>query len=1645
TVTGTNDLPVAKVDTGAVNENSSVTVDVLANDTDLDDDAQFTLDKVASEKGLVTIVDNKLVFEATGADFDHLADGVTEQVVVTYTMSDESGEPITSTATITVTGTNDGPIALDDTYTIGSETLLFRESFEHMTNTGRWTVVNGDQVGDWDATNGLEIQRDGLIAKATDGNYIAELDAHQNTAITTTINTAGQDSIRVEFDYNPRRDGDSSSDMKFSFSGEIITVHADGTVSGGDTSKVSINGPDSNGWYNVTAEFDVQNDSADLSFAGAGNSDSYGALLDNITVTGINKPVLTTEEEIAIEITFAELLANDTDIDGDDLLIVRDSIISPTNGKIEVDYENGVITFTPDKDYNGEATFKYAVTDSNGGYDDATVTLNVTPVNDAPVASDDPQTFTVKLGTFVAGNSWEFDQVDIKADVGKLGENVSDKSDHQLTFTNGYELGVEGDVNGGPAAQLQYNRETGESEKIAINLPKPASSFSFAVSHLVSGEGAAGEQGMWTAYLDGKPVQSGVFSLDSGHEGSFKIDLGDVAFDTVVFEATDFVDGEAKQTDSSDYFLVGFEATGTGAYAVNQSEGEIRIPISEILSNDIDLDGDEITITGFGDQKAFIDGDYVVFDFDDNFSGKTSFEYTISDGNGGSDTANITIIVNPDVPTVNVVSIDVNATKVNEGESLSFTVNISESSALSQLLAVKFGVKPNQVGHADNQDVDLSNATFTNGVTYNAYTGELFVPPNVDSFDIVIPTVLDGEVEPTENYNIEVGGVAASGDILNDDRPEVDLNGTQYQIDMVSESASHSNVFGYYIWDSNTGTAELNVLIGNTNSVVDKQALALLNSLDNVEFFLLSDGANAVEPNDVLTVDADGKLFINDSESDQTAYFSHVDAHKSQFQISDDKSEIKIEDLPVNNGDKDYNDLVISIHPVDDGIDYSTNYVEGQGGAAIADVDADIFDDNNLISSMSIKLTNGKTGDQFDDSAVDRSKFSVTNDPITGLLVITALNGGSLAADEFEAALKAITFSNTSDDPDNTDRVIEVTVTDDKGQVSAAAETVISVTDTSDGGNNDDLPIAKDFDLDSDHSVVKVNFAPNATDVQDDVFADDNKVTSVRLESLPTNGDLYYKDAESGSFVKITQEMLDTSDVEFRDDTEVYYVVDQDAQVTRAISNSELAGTSGVSELSLNGIFISGGTFDGGEFEKGNATIEYDPTNKQEGVFVSTDHNEGLGEETSFGEFISIASDKGNISEATLHLVSLQGLLGTNSHAKVVAYLFDNGQSVGTPFDLDITVPHPNPDHSGTATVSSSVTFDEVRLVVVNTNNGGQGAGFNIAGVNMVVSGEVEVNDDFKYWAVDSDNQVSPTAGTVTIDASTVLQSSGAGGGVDHVAIREGHPDYQWAYSAATIYEGAGHSLINYDESVGAMIDTGIAGDDVLMGRGSDTIYLGESHSPGQDLNDTAQTSAINGFINKTVEQLTTTTEDGALTVSGSSDAWLDIAHGGGGNDQIYGEGGSDIIFGGTGNDILDGGEGNDAVRGGSGNDTIIGGLGDDILVGDDGADIFKWVDMATEHDRVTDFDATENDKLDLADLFNDVSKEDITELLDELVTGSDHIGETDSVKISVTEASGTSTMTIEKGADTLTIDFNGASATDITNSLVDSLEHLKY
>ena len=120
TVTGTNDGPVASPDTAAGHENEVLLVDVLANDTDADDGAVLTVTAASAPagKGTATIVGNQVEFDP-GTDFDHLAVGASEVVIVSYTIEDEHGASSSSTIGITVTGTNDGPVANPDAVATG--------------------------------------------------------------------------------------------------------------------------------------------------------------------------------------------------------------------------------------------------------------------------------------------------------------------------------------------------------------------------------------------------------------------------------------------------------------------------------------------------------------------------------------------------------------------------------------------------------------------------------------------------------------------------------------------------------------------------------------------------------------------------------------------------------------------------------------------------------------------------------------------------------------------------------------------------------------------------------------------------------------------------------------------------------------------------------------------------------------------------------------------------------------------------------------------------------------------------------------------------------------------------------------------------------------------------------------------------------------------------------------------------------------------------------------------------------------------------------------------------------------------------------------------------------------------------------------
>lgn len=78
----------------------------------------------------------------------------------------------------------------------------------------------------------------------------------------------------------------------------------------------------------------------------------------------------------------------DVDEDGDPMIVVPTPVEGPTHGTLELN-PDGTFTYVPDDDFYGTDTFTYEVTDDKGDTATATVTMDIQPVNDDPVAMDD--------------------------------------------------------------------------------------------------------------------------------------------------------------------------------------------------------------------------------------------------------------------------------------------------------------------------------------------------------------------------------------------------------------------------------------------------------------------------------------------------------------------------------------------------------------------------------------------------------------------------------------------------------------------------------------------------------------------------------------------------------------------------------------------------------------------------------------------------------------------------------------------------------------------------------------------------------------------------------------------------------------------------------------------------------------------------------------------------------------------------------------------------------------------------------------------------------------------------------------------------------------------------------------------------------
>ncbi len=336
----------------AVHGNTVYNGDLPAvSDADVGDIHTFDLVSGSEHVSNANITDYSISVDPDGhftlnGDFNSLAAGETATVTFQYTANDghgfdgtdginESSISDPKTVTLTIIGTNDAPV-ID----LDGSSNTYKESFENLIDSHGWTVIQepafmGDHGIAWQTAgghHGLEVQYGNIgDSSASDGNVHAELDSDQLVTLSTNIYISA-DTAELKFDYKPRPYHENDSDMKVKLGGTEFVIHHDGTIS--DYSVAGGNAPENgafgtptvvmndNGWMSVAVDVTaLAGGETTLTFQGLGDSDSFGAYLDNISL--VNSSVSgdngydTTYVEDGSPIAIVDSDITISDVDGD--------------------------------------------------------------------------------------------------------------------------------------------------------------------------------------------------------------------------------------------------------------------------------------------------------------------------------------------------------------------------------------------------------------------------------------------------------------------------------------------------------------------------------------------------------------------------------------------------------------------------------------------------------------------------------------------------------------------------------------------------------------------------------------------------------------------------------------------------------------------------------------------------------------------------------------------------------------------------------------------------------------------------------------------------------------------------------------------------------------------------------------------------------------------------------------------------------------------------------------------------------------------------------------------------------------------------------------------------------------------------------
>ena len=722
-VDNTNDGPVANDDMATTDEDSSVTINVLGNDTDADGDTLSVTSATlpGDVDGTVVINPDGTISFTPGDGFDALGVGESQDVEITYTISDGQGGTSSATATVTVTGSNDGPVANADSLS-GTEDQPI--TFSAADLLGNDTDVDGDTL----SITSFEQPDGGTIVDNNDGTFTFTPNENFNgdTTFTYTISDG--------------EGGTSTASVAITVDGVADQADLEVTdATGNEDSAIALD-------IDLSSVDDISSititgvpDGAELS-AGTDNGDGTWTLgegdLDGLTVT----PPADSNEDFSLGIEV-------TTVDGDDTATVTGSIDVDVVGVADAPTLTAELG-TPSVEIT-EATTPAPTTvfSSNFG--------NTTPgfVDSADGWSTDSDKIelwnTDSSSSGNEGNTGDGTYVELNDDANDIYDDATsinrdfpteEGATYTLTFNYSPRPGYDADVN---EMEIRIDGETIES---------------------ISADGSGNSDNEWQSYTitfvgTGAPMNLEFLSTGDAMEGGrgMRLDdiemteqLPDIPGETTVTYPLD-ISSSLNDVDGSESLSITVDSLPDGAVL---SAGTQNADGSWTLSAD-DLDGLTVTVTG--------DDAGEPFDF------SVSATSTENDG----DTATVSTTISAGGANVDLeadgVTVDVADASGNEDTAIALDIDVSQiDTDGSESLSITISGVPE--GAELSAGTDNGNGTWT--LTKDDLDDLTITPPenSNEDFQLTVTTTTTEETTgdtstSTSTIDVDVVGVADAPDL----------------------------------------------------------------------------------------------------------------------------------------------------------------------------------------------------------------------------------------------------------------------------------------------------------------------------------------------------------------------------------------------------------------------------------------------------------------------------------------------------------------------------------------------------------------------------------------------------------------------------------------------------------------------------------------------------------------------------------------------------------------------------------------------------------------------------------------------------------------------------------------------------------------